>query len=277
MLNAALSANRIAAVRQQRAAATCFVLFWSNRNCCRTIAMQCGEMAKNSRGRKPDHDGRANTHFAVDRQYTAMKLNKVPGNWQAKTGPSMFVSQPAVELPEWLQCAGNLLLRHSDSRICYANQELVTLFTCRHPDLTSRRGEFHGVRGKIEYSLLQSTAIGVNGWKARGKINAKGDLCRGGQRLHQTHGGANDSWNVGYGFVQFKPARLKFGKVQKVIYELKQMRTALKNMTTVLPILTADWTKYAKLDRLRKTNNGIQRGPQLVAHIGEEFRFGAGC
>src|ERR1700688_230929 len=53
------------------------------------------------------------------------------------------------------------------------------------------------------------------------------------------------------------------------------MLAAAENVTGIIGIALARWTKLPALDDLGKTENGIEWSPQLVAHIGEEFRFGA--
>ena len=49
------------------------------------------------------------------------------------------------------------------------------------------------------------------------------------------------------------------------------MLTGGQDVDRALPLLVADFSRHALEQHLREADDGIQRGPQLVRHVCQEF------
>ena len=70
-------------------------------------------------------------------------------------------------------------------------------------------------------------------------------------------------------------AGLDLGHVENVVDDVEQVLPAAEDVAAIFAILVgAERAEHARLHDLGKPDDGIERRAQLVAHIGEEFRFG---
>ena len=70
-------------------------------------------------------------------------------------------------------------------------------------------------------------------------------------------------------------ARFDLGQVEHVVDELQQMARALEDVAEVLLLRVGHRAGLAALDECREADDGVERGAQLMRHVGEELAFQA--
>ena len=73
---------------------------------------------------------------------------------------------------------------------------------------------------------------------------------------------------------QAKLARLDFPEMQDVVDDAQQVVAGLANVVKVLALLAGHGPADALRQKVREADDGIQRGPELVAHRGEKAALG---
>ena len=76
--------------------------------------------------------------------------------------------------------------------------------------------------------------------------------------------------------MQFELTRLDLGHVQHAIDQLQKMRTGFMDQAGIFLIARTQRAEHFPGHHFRKTDNGVQRRAQLMTHIGQEARLGAG-
>src|SRR5437016_5429808 len=75
--------------------------------------------------------------------------------------------------------------------------------------------------------------------------------------------------------VELVPPRLDPGEVEDFIDQAQQVHARIVNVAGVIPVRGhAVRTENFSLHYLGETEDGIEGGAQLMAHLGEEARFG---
>ncbi len=74
--------------------------------------------------------------------------------------------------------------------------------------------------------------------------------------------------------VELEIAGVDFGEVQNLVDGVEQMRPALADAVEIFPLPPVYRAGGAARQHFRKPDDGVERGAQLVAHIGEKLRFG---
>ncbi len=89
---------------------------------------------------------------------------------------------------------------------------------------------------------------------------------------------ADDQQAVAQQFVQIDGFKLQqhhsgfdLGQVEDVIDQRQQVLAAVENVTDVAALGIGHVTDHAVFERLRKADDGVERGAQLVGHGGEKF------
>ena len=73
--------------------------------------------------------------------------------------------------------------------------------------------------------------------------------------------------------MQIDVAGLDFGKIQNVIDEREKMSRTFENMIKLTFLFLVELSGVLISQQLRKTDDRVQWGSQLVAHVGQEFAF----
>ena len=64
---------------------------------------------------------------------------------------------------------------------------------------------------------------------------------------------------------------LQFREIQNLIDEPKQVSAAVENIRPIFTLALAFQTEFRVLDDFGKADDGIKRGTQFMAHIGEKL------
>src|SRR5712691_11387019 len=73
--------------------------------------------------------------------------------------------------------------------------------------------------------------------------------------------------------LQLHPPGLDLRQVEDVVDQRQQMPTRTQDVFEVLGLLVVELAKKALGEDFRKTDDGIQRRAQLVAHVGQKLRL----
>ena len=141
--------------------------------------------------------------------------------------------------------------------------------------LAALGGELHGVGEEVIHNLFHFARVGADRAEVRGGVHAESDMtCRGllpddRQAVREQRGGLHRLEIEGH------LARLYLGEVQDVVDQREQMLPAAEDVADVPSLLVGQVAHQAILEHLGEADDGIQRGPQLVRHVGEERRLHA--
>src|SRR5262249_60531745 len=67
------------------------------------------------------------------------------------------------------------------------------------------------------------------------------------------------------------PPRLDLGEIEDVVDEGEQVATGLQNVTQILRLLLVDLAEHALGQDLGEADDRVERGAQLVRHVGQEL------
>src|SRR6476661_10084178 len=94
---------------------------------------------------------------------------------------------------------------------------------------------------------------------------------------HNLRAGLNERADVEGLFDELELAGLDLRHVENVVDDMEQVLAALMNHACIVPIaLLPQSAKQLPIEDLRESDHGVERRPELMAHIGEELRLGAG-
>ena len=109
-----------------------------------------------------------------------------------------------------------------------------------------------------------------------GTSTRTGQLVLDREIAHQSDRVADHLGDVAHILAQLIGPGLDLGHVENVVDELEQMLAAVVDVAGIVAVARfVDGAQQLVLDDLGKADDGVQRRPQLVAHVGEEHRLGA--
>src|SRR6516225_8692304 len=137
----------------------------------------------------------------------------------------------------------------------------------------ARISELDGVANKIDQNLRQSSAVTMAWWQFRGHLDFEGQLFVSRQRLQRAADGLGDVLNAVIGEFEHELTGFDLGQIEHVIDKSEQvLAVGLKAFEYAKHLLR--WLAVSAVrHQFGVTENGVERGAQLVAHIGEELRL----
>ena len=72
---------------------------------------------------------------------------------------------------------------------------------------------------------------------------------------------------------QLHAARLDLGQVQDVVDQGQEVLTGGEDVVQILGLLRIHLPEHPLEENLREADDGVEWGPELVRHVGEELRF----
>ena len=143
-------------------------------------------------------------------------------------------------------------------------------------DIAMIRRKFQNIGQNIQQSLLQQPAVANQARQPDGNMVQNIGPPAIGPPLGDTAAVSDQGGNVHLVLHQGRYPGLNAGKIQNVIDNGQQVFNTIVDIADVTLVLLLDeGAEHLVLDDLGKSDNGIQRRAQLVAHIGQEFGFGA--
>ncbi len=223
-------------------------------------------------------EGGAHPLFTLHTDSPLHHLRKVFADRETQAGSSVLAGGRAIHLAKHLKEMVRLLLGDPDSRI--GNGEAYPyifgkLFLQRYPDHhLPRVGKFYRIVEEVNDDLpepdripLQQVGNAILYVHHRLKplfMSLQGD------HIHRILHGIEE---IKVDALQSQLTRFDFGEVQNVIYEAEQHIGGKLYLSGVLLLLRV---KGGIGQKLGHTYDGVDRGSNLVAHIGQEFTLGAG-
>jgi hypothetical protein len=212
----------------------------------------------------PDH--------ALGGQAPAHRLDQPLGQGQAHAG-ALDLGLLDPEAVERLEQPGHLVGR--DAVAVVGDHD-------RHPalgrrpagdaDVAPMAAVLDGVGGQVQQHLLEPLVVGLDGPAAVARRRGlDGDPAFGGQRPDQVDGVLDDLEHVHRLGRERQAAGLDSGDVQDLVDQAEQVPPAAQDVVDALGLLLAE---LLELEQLPEAEDGVQRGPQLVAHLGEEVTLG---
>ena len=133
-------------------------------------------------------------------------------------------------------------------------------------------GELHRVAQQVQQDLLEPHAVTAHALRAGG-VNAPRQLHLVGGRPvgHHRHHALQAGLQCEVGRVELDLARLDLGEIEDVVDHLQQMLAGIGDLAQVVELAR---TERLAPQQVRKTQHRIERGADLVAHVGQEGTLG---
>ena len=212
---------------------------------------------------------------ALDGGVAAHQPGDLPGNRQAQAGAAELPGRRGVGLGERLEELGRLLGRHADARV--GDGKADPLAPGLGLGLTDHRephgalfGELAGVAQQVQQALAEPRDVVEETIGSALADDLHGVAVLGGERLGgQPHlldqVGRGDEFGH-----QVHPPGLDLGNVQDVINQRQQVFARLVDLGEVGQCVGLALGLGELLEQLAVADDGVQRGAQLVAHVGQE-------
>jgi len=163
------------------------------------------------------------------------------------------------------------LARDADAAIGDGEHDRAVAHPAAHGDLAIVGGELHRIGQKVDRDLLHGAAVGND----RDRAADIGIHC---QVLVFCPAG-DDAQGLGQGLrqverlvIELHASGFDLRHVENIVDDVQQVVSAGHDVVAVLLILLgAERAEHAAAHHFRKPDNGVQRGAQFVAHVGEEF------
>src|ERR1700693_1669617 len=199
-----------------------------------------------------------------------MELRKPLRQGQAKTGSFLLASVAFIELLELREQPVKVWRRDAYPGI--GNCTLDPRFDLTSPDryASAGRGEFDRVGHEIEQHLLQLYRVSAQ-VQACAWVALERNILGPGQWLHRRYDVLDTGGELHLLSMKFHLAGFDLRKIEYVVDELEQVlptRVDLIQKTMSGGFVKA--TRFIVPKQLRKSENRIERGTQLVTHVGKE-------
>ena len=178
------------------------------------------------------------------------------------------------DLPERGHDAGDVFGLDADTAVLDDQLHPVAEFR-GDLDRTAGPGEFDGVRQNVEQHLPHPHPVAKErrqGW--RGCQPREAHLALQRLRRDQPQRLVDHRFDIDDFFLQFHFPGFVAHHVEDVVDDFEEVRTAEIDIGRVADIgLVADRPEDFRFHQIGKPDDRVERGPQLVAHIGEEIGF----
>ena len=188
----------------------------------------------------------------------------------------MALAPAAAHLAEWPHRRVDLLRRHPRSVVADLDaDQAVAKSRCHELDHAAGLGELDGVGQHIDQDLLEAQRIGIELRQIGREPARHGDAALASPRVDDQQA-ALDRRLERHGLaLDGELAGLDLGYIEDAVDEREQMIGGLPDIAGIernlLRIVALEGAQH-----LGKADDGIERGAELMAHIGDEFRLGLG-
>ena len=227
--------------------------------------------------RNGETEGRADAQRAVEVNLTAHQSDQPAGNRQAQTGAAKLARRRPVGLLKGVENPRLRIGRDTDPLVTHG--EIQRQRIGRSGALADRQrhlallGKFDGIAHQIEQDLLQAQRIAQQ-------------LTLGKLRCHlvaQTHArrtdfGDQQAIEIGdqfsdreWCFLEGHFLGVDLRQIENVIEQIEQVVGGVGNLVQLVALAGVD---VAATEHVGHADNGVHRGTQFVAHIGQEGALG---
>ena len=134
-------------------------------------------------------------------------------------------------------------------------------------------GELDGVADEVEQHLREAALVAMADGQIWGHVDRQGELLSGCERLDRSKDGLDHVLERVVRKIERQLTGLDFGQVEHVIDQAEEMLAvglqAVEHLAHLVRRLSVDVIE----NKLGVAQDGVERRPQLVAHVGEELRL----
>ncbi len=195
---------------------------------------------------------------------------------QAQSGPAVLAGGGAVRLGELLEDPGHLRRRHADAGVRNREADVAGILRVRVDPDGDRPvlGELRGIAEQVVEGLVQQLRIrpevldGGIGVHHQAVAVPGHEGSRGGGQLHEE---GRDMAGLD---VDHHPPGLDLGEVQDVVDEAEQVPAGRLDVAQVPQQLAQPMLGKLLQQEFTVEQDGVERRPQLMAHVGQEHALG---
>ncbi len=220
----------------------------------------------------------AATGLGFDPDSSAHHFHQTPADGQTQARAAKFSRGTAICLTEGLEQASGLLRRHAYAGILNLGGQLnAAIATGAYGDIkldVSGFGELDGIVDQIDQNLPQAQRIS-NQIVGHIRCNVDQKLQSFFIRLESHHGhhATEHIFQPEGNVFEDQLIRLDFGKIEDVIDDAQQRRTGAVDLVDIVALLGRKLGFQAKM---RQADDGVHRGTDFMAHVGQEHALGLG-
>ncbi len=196
---------------------------------------------------------------------------------QAEPGALVGTYPRSLHLAEGLHHQRDILRRDSDAGVDDGDDQMTRAIDFAfHGHGATRMGELYRIGGEIEQDLLHAALVGPEIGDTVRYLGRQGDVSVVGAFLHHAQAAFDDGTHLDPLLRQRQGVAFDARDVEDVVDEFQKMLSGIVDVLGVLVVLLVpQGTEVFSRHDFRKADDGIQRGPEFVAHVGEEFRLAA--
>ena len=228
-------------------------------------------------GRKTQREGGALAGRALDHDVATEQTAEGPRDGEAEAGAAELAGGRLVGLREPFEQPAQLLLRHADPRVDDPELQHLGVAFVVAADLQGQLpvlGEFRCVAQEVEEALPQLDDVGLH----RADIGCDLDLERVAllpdQRLHGALDFGDQSRDLDPFRIGVHSPGFDLGEIENIVDEAQEVAGVGFDLAEI-----PQQARFAKvldllLHHLAVADDGGERGPELMAHIGQEGALG---
>ena len=209
--------------------------------------------------------------LALDLDPPTVQFHELLGQGQAESRALLGTGVVPADLSELLEDGRLVLGRDSDPRVGDGDGEHAFGRPRGEANPAALRGELHGVGQEVQQDLLHLPLVGDHVLEPLVHGLAERDPVPGCPLPHQGQGIVQGGGQMEPIELQLEPSGLHLGQVEDVVDQGEEMPARGQDVLQVLGLLLVHLPKHPLGQDLREAEDGVQRGPELVGHVGEEL------
>src|SRR5215510_13072843 len=223
-----------------------------------------------SAGRQLHLEGRALAERRLHPNAAAMHLHDLLGDGEAEARAALGLGKGTVDLVELLEDPSLLVRRYAGSGVCDGDGE-VAIARARGDAHLAGVGELDSVAHEIKQHLSQALFVSKANWERLVDGCRKREILVLGERLSGSADRLDHALDGVFGHVEGELAGLDLGDVQHGVDEAQEVLAVGTDACEGIERFWSLRLVEALLDEFGIPENGRERGPKLVAHVGHEL------
>ena len=133
-------------------------------------------------------------------------------------------------------------------------------------------GKFDRISGEVEQYLPKPQAVAVQHRRQVAQVDHQFDAFRFGLVADQVADVVDDAFQLKVGEFELQFAGLDLREVKNVVDDVQQMVSGIGDLAELSVLL---WVVHTALQQVREADDGVHRGANLMAHVGQKLALGA--
>src|SRR4051812_30238361 len=209
--------------------------------------------------------------------FAAVQLDEFLGEGEAEAGAFRLARVVATDLHELGEYFPLVFRRDADARVLDGDLDLRRVELRAHVDAAAIGRELHRVGKEVHQDLLHLALVGVELAEPLIDDQAERDAVALRALADQRHRVRDGGRQVEDGKLELHAAGLDLREIEDVVDEREKMTARLVDVLQVIELLGVQLTEHLVDQHFREADDGVQRRPQLVRHVGEELRLVLVC